>query len=183
MFGKSGSGFVVGTRLLFLRLSQSFGIFGSLCIVSVVMQLSEQHEIWKLPSVVVWIIKQCFLRCCVQSFTFTQKSLGGGGLGLAWGFIKVTHIKSMKIVFCLKLFTDYCNKFDYSGSIVYLFFLYFYILHTYGQWARFSRPQQNLVHCWCFKCMKCAVHVANHLPITKSLKSYFLSLVKSLSLS
>ena len=59
MFGKSGSGFVVGTRLLLLRLSQSFGIFGGLRIVSVVMQLSERDEIWTgwALSVVLWKIK------------------------------------------------------------------------------------------------------------------------------
>ena len=39
---KSGSGFIVGTRPLFLRLSHFLGIFGDFHIMSVVMQLSEQ---------------------------------------------------------------------------------------------------------------------------------------------
>ena len=58
----SNSGFIIGTRPLFLRLDHFCSIFVVLHIMSVVMQLSEQLEILKRCTlfIVIWRPKMIF---------------------------------------------------------------------------------------------------------------------------
>ena len=106
-FEKSGSGCVVGTRPLFLRLSCFFGIFGVFLIMWVVMQWSERLEIWTGCTlfIFIWRSKRMFSKklhywglisiimhnlCIFCTFsTFTLKIFKGRGLNFPWSFVKV----------------------------------------------------------------------------------------------